>query len=81
MISILVNDSNVAYIEAGPEGSRVKEQAEIGEPITLSWENAVQIDRLYPKAFDKNGKMLYEYRYAKTNHIRLEDLKWHPIES
>ncbi|MBJ6361742.1 hypothetical protein ACFOQM_10620 [Paenibacillus sp. GCM10012307] len=79
VISVLVNDSNISYIEAGPEGNRINKQTQSREPITLSWDEAVQVDRLSPKAFDKNGKLLYEYRYKETNFIRHEDLRWYPV--
>ncbi|UVI29240.1 hypothetical protein [Paenibacillus spongiae] len=78
VISILVDDPEVSYLEAGPEGNRVKKEASIGDPMTFTWDEAVQLDRLYPKAFDKNGKLLYEYRYPITNNIRHENLRWYP---
>lgn len=78
VISILVDDPEVSYLEVGPEDNRIKKESIIGDPMTFAWDEAVQLDRLYPKAFDVNGKLLYEYRYPITNFIRQEDLKWYP---
>jgi hypothetical protein len=80
VISILVKDPEVSYLEVGPEGNRVTKESRIGEPITFAWDEAVQLDRLYPKAFDKNGNLLYEYRYAISNFTRQEDLRWYPTD-
>jgi len=78
VISILVDDPKVSYLEVGPTGNRVKKEASSRNPMTFAWNESVQFDRLYPKAFDKDGKLLYEYRYLQTNFTRSEDLRWYP---
>lgn len=77
VISILVNDPEISYLEVGPEGKRIKKEASIEDLMTFSWEETFQLDRLYPQAFNKNGELLYEYRYPTTNYIKQEDLKWY----
>jgi len=34
---------------------------------------------LKAQAFNKDGKIIYEYRYAKSNFIKIEDLKWYAV--
>ncbi|RIX59221.1 hypothetical protein D3P08_03435 [Paenibacillus nanensis] len=80
ILCVLVNDSNISYIEAGPGENRIIKHVQIGEPLTFSWEESIQTDRLSPKAFDKNGKLLFDYRYPETSFIRQEDLKWYPVK-
>lgn len=80
VISILVKDPAVSYLEVGPEMDRETKEVVLGKPITFSWNKAIQWNDLDPKAFSKENELLYEYRYAKSNFISIEDLKWYPIE-
>ncbi|OPA78702.1 hypothetical protein BVG16_12665 [Paenibacillus selenitireducens] len=80
VISIIVDDPDVSYLEVGPESNRVKRGVNLGKPMTFAWDVAVQLNFLYPKAFNKNGELLYEYRYPKTNYIRQEDLRWYSVK-
>lgn len=80
VISVVVNDPNVSYLEVGPEKDKQKKEVTLGKPITFSWYTPFQWNDLDPRAFSKEGKLLYEYRYAKSNYIKIEDLKWYPTD-
>ena len=79
VFSVIVEDPEVAYIEAGTESHREQKQVILGEPITFSWDVPIHWNDLNPKALNGEGEVIYEYRYAKSNIIRLEDLKWYPV--
>ncbi|WP_262681494.1 hypothetical protein [Paenibacillus sp. J5C2022] len=79
VFSVMVNEPQVTYIEAGPELKRLKKEVQLGKSITFSWEETINWNVLNAIAFNSEGKPLYEYRYAKSNFIRFEDLKWYPI--
>ncbi|WP_042202228.1 hypothetical protein [Paenibacillus camerounensis] len=81
VLSVLINDPEVSYIEAGPEGNRTKKEARIGEPLTFSWDEAFQLDRLSPQAFNNNGELLYEYKYPVQTIIDPSKLKWYPVDT
>jgi hypothetical protein len=83
--TLLVIESNVnevAYIEAGRELEREKQEINQGERISFLFPYSKQIDRLNAIAFNEDGEELYYYGYPEnTNHIDLnEDLRWHKIE-
>lgn len=81
VISIIVDDPDVSYLEVGPESNRVKREVDLGKPMTFSWDIPVQLNFLYPKAFNKSGELLYEYRYpTNTHYIRQEDLRWYSVK-
>ncbi|WP_274651193.1 hypothetical protein [Paenibacillus humicola] len=79
VISIRVTDAQVSYLEIGPEGNRLRKEAVLHAPITFSWDRSFPWNDFNAKAFTKDGKVLYEYRYANSNVIRSEDFKWYPI--
>jgi hypothetical protein len=77
VVCVLVNDPDVSYLEVGPQGSRLRKEASIDKPITFSWDAPYLWNELNPQAFNKNGELIYEYRYARTNFIKAEDLRWY----
>jgi len=79
VMSVLVDDPKVAYLETGPVGDRRRKDVTIGKPISFSWNTTIQWNDLNAKAFSDEGKLLYEYRFAQTNYTRIEDLKWYPV--
>ncbi|WP_134701105.1 hypothetical protein [Ammoniphilus sp. YIM 78166] len=79
VISVWSSDPKISYIEIGPEGNRIRKEAILNSPITFSWDKSFQWNDLKPQAFNKDGKVIYEYRYAKSNFIKHEDLKWYPV--
>ncbi|TXK72251.1 hypothetical protein [Paenibacillus sp. N3.4] len=79
VISVLLNDPQISYLEIGPEGNRLRKKAALNVPITFSWDKSFPWNDFNAKAFNEDGKILYEYRYAKTNYTRSEDLKWYPV--
>lgn len=79
VMSIIVDDPEVTFLEVGPENYRLRKSVEIGKPITFSWQEHMNWLELYPIALNNEGKILYEYRYAKENITRSEDLKWYPV--
>ncbi|WP_159888698.1 hypothetical protein [Paenibacillus puerhi] len=79
VISIIVNDPKVVYLEVGPELSRQSKEVKLGEPVTFYWEEIIYWNDLDPRAFNREGELIYEYRFAKSNYIRIEDLKWYPV--
>lgn len=78
VISVLVKDPLISYLEIGPEGNRSRRKAALNVPITFSWDKSFPWNDFNAKAFNEDGKVLYEYRYAESNYIRSEDLKWYP---
>lgn len=80
MFSVVVHDSNVSYLEVGPEADNQIKEVILGKPVTFSWNTSISWNDLDPKAFSKEGKLLYEYRYAKSNYTKIEDLKWYPTD-
>ncbi|MCR8645505.1 hypothetical protein NV379_22980 [Paenibacillus sp. N1-5-1-14] len=74
---MLVKDPGVSYIEIGPQERRLRKEATLDKPITFSWDVPYQWNELTPKAFNKNGELIYEYRFAKTNVTKAEDLRWY----
>jgi hypothetical protein len=81
IISVLLNDPQISYLEIGPEGNRLRKQAALNVPITFSWDKSFPWNDFNAKAIDEEGKVLYEYRYAKSNYTRSEDLKWYPFSA
>lgn len=81
VLSVLLNDPQISYFEVGPNGSRLRKKAELNVPITFSWDKSFPWNDFNAKAFNENGKVLYEYRYPETNYIRSEDLKWYPVSA
>lgn len=81
VFSVLVNDSQVAFIEAGAEGERQRKNVVLGEPVTFSWDKPIFFHDLNPLALDQAGNILYEYRYASPTYTRSEDLKWYAVDS
>jgi len=79
VLSVLLNDPQISYLEAGPDGNRFRKKAELNVPITFYWDKSFPWNDFNAKAFNENGKVLYEYRYPETNYIRSEDLKWYPV--
>ncbi|TNJ63769.1 hypothetical protein FE784_23915 [Paenibacillus hemerocallicola] len=79
VFSVLLNDPTVSYLEVGPDENRLRKKAELNEPITFYWDKSIPWNDYNAKAFNENGKVLYEYRYPETNYIRIEDLKWYPV--
>ena len=79
VISIIVYDPDVAYIEAGPENDRLRQEVTLEMPLTFWWEYSIKWSDLAPKAYDSEGNVLYEYRYPETNHTNQEDLKWYHV--
>lgn len=78
VISVLVNDPQVAYLEAGPGIRRQTKEVKLGEPVTFFWEEVIKWNDLDARAFNGEGDLIYQYRYAKSNPIRIKDLKWYP---
>jgi hypothetical protein len=81
VISVLLNDPQISYLDIGPEGSRIRKKATLNVPITFSWNKSFPWNDFNAKAFNEDGKVLYEYRYAKSNYIRTENLKWYPVSA
>ncbi|UKS28000.1 hypothetical protein LOZ80_03385 [Paenibacillus sp. HWE-109] len=79
VISVLLSDQKISFLEIGPDGNRIRKKAELNTPITFSWDKSFPWNDFNAKALNEDGKVLYEYRYAKSNYIRHEDLKWYPI--
>ncbi|NBI28630.1 hypothetical protein [Chengkuizengella marina] len=80
-LSIVSNNEEVAYIEAGVEPYIERKEIKKGERIFFLFPFMKQIDFLNPMAFDEFGNKLYYYGYPKnTNVFKSEDLKWHKIE-
>jgi hypothetical protein len=80
-LSVISNDENVAYIEAGVEPHVERREVSKGERITFLFPFSEQIDKLNATAFDENGKKLYYFGYPKgTNMFRQEDFRWHKYE-
>lgn len=79
IISVIVEDPEVAFLEVGPDSQREQKQVILGKPITFSWDVLISWNDLKPKAINSEGEVIYEYRYAESNVIRLEDLKWYPV--
>jgi len=77
VISVLVKDPEVSYLEIGPQGSRLRKKATLDKPITFSWNVPYQWNELTPKAFNKNGELISEYRFPQTNTFKTEDLRWY----
>ncbi len=80
-MSIIVDDPRVTSLEIGPEAERQSKQVILGEPITFSWNKSIDWQDLNPQALDDKGRVRYEYRYAQSNFIKAEDLRWYPVES
>lgn len=81
VLSVLSNEPAISYLEVGPEGNRLRKKAVLNEPITFYWDQAIPWNDYNAKAFNENGKILYEYRYPETNYFRSEDLKWYPVSA
>ncbi|GIO41621.1 hypothetical protein [Paenibacillus apis] len=81
VMSIIVDDPRVTSLEIGPEAERQSKQVILGEPITFSWNKSIDWQDLNPQALDDEGRVRYEYRYAQSNFITAEDLRWYPVES
>jgi hypothetical protein len=81
VLSVLLNDPAISYLEVGPDGNRLRKKAELNEPITFYWDKSIPWNDYNAKAFNENGKVLYEYRYPETNYFRIEDLKWYPVSA
>jgi hypothetical protein len=80
-LSVISNDDNVAYIQAGVEPHIERREVSKGERITFLFPFSEQIDKLNATAFDGNGKKLYYFGYPKgTNMFRQEDFRWHKYE-
>lgn len=81
VMSIIVDDPSITSLEIGPEAERQSKQVILGQPITFSWSDSIDWKDLNPKALDDEGKVRYEYRYAQSNFIKAEDLRWYPVEN
>ncbi|MDP5274929.1 hypothetical protein [Chengkuizengella axinellae] len=80
-LSIVSNDEEIAYIEAGAESYTERKEISMGERISFLFPFSKQINFLNPIAFDKYGNELYYYGYPKnTNVFKNEDLKWHKMK-
>ena len=80
-LSVISNDKNVSYIEAGVEPHVEGKGVSKGERVSFLFPFSEQIEKLNAVAFDKNGKKLYYFGYPKgTNVFRQEDFKWHKFE-
>jgi hypothetical protein len=78
LLSVVSQDEEVAYIEAGIEPDIERREVKKGERISFLFPFGVQLDHLYPMAFDKDGKELYYFGYPKgENILKSEDYKWH----
>lgn len=80
VIGIVADDPAIVYVEAGVDGNRIRAEVQAGEPLSLAWDDPVQLDKLKPQAFSHEGELLYEYRYPVSNYTRQEELKWYPIQ-
>lgn len=81
VLSVLSSEPAISYIEVGPDGNRLRKKAQLNEPITFYWDKSFPWNDFDAKAFDENGKVLYEYGYPEANYIRSEDLKWYPVSA
>jgi len=81
VMSIIVDDPIVTSLEIGPESQRQSKQVILGQPITFSWNESIDWKDLNPKALDNEGRVRYEYRYAQSNFIRADNLRWYPVEN
>ncbi|ENH96919.1 hypothetical protein J416_08412 [Gracilibacillus halophilus YIM-C55.5] len=82
MMSVISNDKEVAYIEAGAEPYTKKKKIKIGEPITFLFSYSKPINQLNAVATNKEGEELYYYGYPENaTHINInEDLRWYKID-
>jgi hypothetical protein len=79
-ISIVTDDKEVAYIEAGEAADRKRKEVKKGERVSFLFPFSQQIDKLDAAAYDADGKKLYYYGYPqKTNIFDAKDLKWHKL--
>jgi hypothetical protein len=81
VFSVMLNDPQISYLEIGPAGNRLSKKATLNVPITFNWNKSYPWNDFNAKAFNEDGKVLYEYRYAQSNYIRSEDLKWYPTSA
>ncbi|HJF31346.1 MAG TPA: hypothetical protein K8V56_06145 [Sporosarcina psychrophila] len=80
-LSIVSNDEEVAYIEAGVGSNIERKKIKQGERISFLFPFSEQINFLYPTAYNKDGKKLYYYGYPKDTNVSIsEDLKWHSVD-
>lgn len=75
VISILLNDPQISYLEVGHVGQRVKKAAVMNKPITFAWGQSFRWNDLKPQAFDEKGNDIYEYLPKN----KIEELKWYPV--
>lgn len=80
-LSIVSDDEEVTYIEAGVESNVERKKINMGERISFIFPFSEQINFLYPTAYDKDGKKLYYYGYPKDTNVSIsEDLKWYKVD-
>jgi len=80
-LSIISNNEEVAYIEAGIEPNIERKEINKGQRISFLFPFSEQLDFLNPTAFDKNGKKLYYYGFPKdSNILKSEEFKWHKMD-
>ena len=81
LLSVISNDNEVVYIEAGIDPYIERKAIKKGERISFLFSFSEQVELLNATAFNKEGKALYYYGFPKNVslvHIP-EDLKWHKI--
>ncbi|MCD8510427.1 MAG: hypothetical protein LRY73_11560 [Bacillus sp. (in: Bacteria)] len=72
-------DEDVAYIEAGRELKRERQEVKKGESVTFLFPYSKQIDHLNAIAFNEDGEKLYYYGYPNNQIFpNYKDLKWYP---
>lgn len=76
----VVTDPEVAWLEVGPEGYKQRKNVVLRETMTFSWETSLNWLELKPKALNEEGKVLYEYTFARPNYTDINELRWYPVE-
>ncbi|ALC85335.1 hypothetical protein AM499_05540 [Bacillus sp. FJAT-22090] len=81
LLSVISNDNEVVYIEAGVDPYIERKVIKKGERISFLFSFSKQLDSLNATAFNKEGKALYYYGLPKNvNQVHIpEDLKWYKI--
>ncbi|MFJ5770120.1 hypothetical protein [Psychrobacillus sp. NPDC093180] len=82
LLSVISNDKEVAYIEAGVEPDIERKAIQKGERISFLFSFSEQVEFLNATAFNDEGKALYYYGLSKNvSQVHIpEDLKWHKID-
>ncbi|WP_143003154.1 hypothetical protein [Alkaliphilus peptidifermentans] len=80
--AVKILDDKVSYIEMGKGEYRIRKYKDENNQMLFSWDIQVPWQDLNGIAYNSDGKELYLYklRQENPNTIRMDQLKWYPIE-